>query len=58
MQVGSQKSNIKGIAVARDVDGFPKLGKDAAVKFWPMLNAKDREYLKEKYSLNLEINNG
>ena len=55
MRVGAQQSNIKGFSVARDADGNPKLRKEQAVKFWSRLNIEDKEYLNNKYSLDLEI---
>ena len=55
MQVAGQQSKIKGASISRDADGNPKIGKEAAVKAWPKLNIKDKEYLKNKFSLNLEI---
>ena len=57
-RVNAQQGRVKAIAVARDVDGNPKLGKEAAVKFWPMLKKEDRVFLNHKFSLNLEIENG
>lgn len=58
MKVTGQKAKIEGVAMSRTADGFPKLSEEAAVKFWPLLNREDREFLKEKYSLNLEIDHG
>ena len=55
MHVTSKKGNVKGAAMSRTAEGFPKLREEAAIKFWPMLDADDRKFLKEKYSLNLEI---
>ena len=55
MKLDAQQASASGIAMARDVNGFPKLNKEAAIKFWPMLDIDDKEFLKEKYSLDLEI---
>ena len=55
MQVGAQQSNIRGFSVGRDAEGKPKLGKEEAVKFWSRLNIEDKDYLKKKFSLDLEI---
>ena len=58
MHVTAAKGKAGGVAMSRTVEGFPKLSEKAAVKFWPMLSKEDKEFLKEKYSLNLEINHG
>lgn len=58
MKVSAQLGSVKGLSISRDAKGFPKLGKEAAIKYWPMLNSSDRAFLKQKYSLNLEVGNG
>ena len=55
MHVTATKGRVEGVAMSRTADGFPKLNESAAIKFWPMLSKEDKEFLKEKYSLNLEI---
>lgn len=55
MALLAKQSRVKGLALARDVDGFPKLNEKAAIKWWPQLDKADRVFLKEKFSLDLEI---
>ena len=55
MEFKAQPAGVTGVAVAQDADGFPKLSEKEAVLYWPMLNGEDRKYLKEKFSLDLEI---
>jgi hypothetical protein len=51
----ARQSGVRGVAVATDSDGNPKLSREATIKFWKMLGKQDRRYLKNKYSLDLEV---
>ena len=55
INVQANRGSVSSVSVLRDVDGFPKLNKESAIKFWPMLSVKDRKFLKEKFNINLEI---
>ena len=55
MEFKAQQAGVKSLAMARTADGFPKLNEKESVLYWPMLDAEDRKYLKQKYSLDLEI---
>ena len=56
MQVQPAPGKAKGIGMSRDADGNPKLTKELTQKYWESLNQKDKTFLKNKYSL--EIDNG
>jgi hypothetical protein len=53
--IGSQKGKLKVYGHILDADGNPKASKEAAIKLWHTFNKEQQEYLKEKYSLDLEI---
>jgi hypothetical protein len=55
MEVTAKQGKITGIALSYDADGNPKLNEEQSIKFWNILNNKDKLYLKEKYNLELEV---
>ena len=55
MQVGGIAGKMKLIGFVLDGDGNPKASKEEAIKYWKFINKEHKEFLKNKYSLDLEI---